>query len=54
MRVGNYTFNYKPEIQAILVKKLHFDKYKQEKKILQLLFKGYTCNEIGQQVGCSE
>lgn len=28
-----YTFKFKPEIQAILMKKLHFDKYKQEKKI---------------------
>ena len=54
MRATNYTFNYKPEIQATLMKKLHFDKYKQEKKILQLLFSGYTCNQIGKAMGCSE
>lgn len=54
MRVGNYTFNYKPEIQTMLMKKLHFDKYKQEKKILQLLFNGCTCNQIGETIGCSE
>ena len=54
MRATNYTFNYKPEIQTMLMKKLRFDKYKQEKKILQLLFSGYTCNQIGKAMGCSE
>lgn len=53
MKTFEYKFEFKPEIQAILMKKLHFDKYKQEKKILQLLFNGYTCNQIGNAMGCS-
>ena len=53
MKAFEYKFKFKPEIQALLMKKLHFDKYKQEKKILQLLFNGYTCNQIGKAMGCS-
>lgn len=54
MKAFEYKFEFKPGIQTMLMKKLHFDKYKQEKKILQLLFSGYTCNQIGETIGCSE
>lgn len=33
---------------------LILNEYKQEKKILELLVKGYTCTEIGDKIGYSE
>lgn len=54
MRVGNYTFNYKPAIYDYIMRDLCLNERNQEKKILELIVKGYTCNEIGQQVGYSE
>lgn len=54
MKAFQYTYNYKPAIYDYIMRDLILNDNKQEKKILELLVKGKTCDQIAQEVGYSE
>ena len=54
MQRNRYTFRFKPAIYNFVLQTVPFNEYQQEKTILDLLIKGYTCDEIGDRVGYSE
>lgn len=49
-----YSFRFKPAIYNFVIQTVPLNEYQQEKTILDLLIKGYTCSEIGDKVGYSE
>ena len=53
MKTFQYTYNFKPMIYDYIMRDLSLNENKQEKKILQLLVRGKTCEQIGQEVGYS-
>lgn len=48
-----YTFKYKPAIYNYIMNDNILNERNHEKDILELLVKGYTCEEIGEQIGYS-
>ena len=48
-----YTFNYKPTFLKYIMESDVLSERAHEKKILELILKGYNCWEIGEQVGYS-
>ena len=54
MKRFEYTYNYKPGIYDFIMRDLILNEEKKEKKILELIMKGKTCNQIAQEVGYSE
>lgn len=54
MKTFQYTYNYKPGVYDFIMRDLILNEEKKEKKILELIMKGKTCNQIAQEVGYSE
>lgn len=53
VKTFQYTYNFKPMIYDYIMRDLALNENKQEKKILELLVRGKTCEQIGQEVGYS-
>lgn len=53
MKTFQYTYNFKPMIYDYIMRDLTLNENKKEKKILELLVKGRTCEQIGREVGYS-
>lgn len=53
MKTFQYTYQFKPMIYDYIMRDLILNDNKQEKKILELLVKGKTCNQIASEVGYS-
>ena len=53
MKTFQYTYNFKPMIYDYVMRDLALNENKKEKKILELLVKGKTCEQIGEEVGYS-
>lgn len=53
VKAFQYTYNFKPMIYDYIMRDLTLNENKQEKKILELLVRGKTCEQIGQEVGYS-
>lgn len=53
MKTFQYTYNYKPAIYDYIMRDMILNENKQEKKILELLVKGKTCEQIAVAVGYS-
>lgn len=54
MKTFQYAYNYKPGIYDFIMRDLILNEEKKEKKILELIMKGKTCNQIAQEVGYCE
>lgn len=53
MKTFQYTYEFKPMIYDYIMRDLTLNENKKEKKILELLVKGKTCEQIGEEVGYS-
>lgn len=49
-----YKYEYKPAIYNYIMRDMILNENKQEKKILELLVKGKTCEQIANEIGYSE
>lgn len=53
MKTFQYSYQFKPMIYDYIMRDLALNENKKEKKILELLVKGKTCEQIGEEVGYS-
>lgn len=53
MKTFQYSYQFKPMIYDYIMRDLTLNENKQEKKILELLVKGKTCDQIADEVGYS-
>lgn len=53
MKTFQYSYQFKPMIYDYIMRDLILNENKQEKKILELLVKGKTCDQIANEVGYS-
>ena len=49
-----YTYKYKPAIYNYIMHDMILNETRHEKKILELLVKGKTCEQIANEIGYSE
>ena len=54
IKTFQYTYHYKPMIYDYIMRDMILNENKQEKKILELLVKGKTCEQIADEIGYSE
>lgn len=54
MKTFQYTYNFKPMIYDYIMRDMILNENKHEKKILELLVKGKTCQQIAEEVGYCE
>lgn len=53
MKTFQYTYQFKPMIYDYIMRDLVLNENQKEKKILELLVKGQTCQQIANEVGYS-
>lgn len=53
MKTFQYTYQFKPMIYDYIMRDLVLNENQKEKKILELLVKGRTCEQIANEVGYS-